>query len=217
MPILNSFYQSFKKNFKNYDFHNLYKELLNFCTVDLSAFYFDIRKDCLYCDTKDSEKRENTILLLNIFLACFLKWFAPILSFTTEEIFSIINKNNTSIHLEKFMKIPSNWQNKSLNDKWTTLKKIRDNCNISIEEKRANKIIGSSLEAKIDLKLGKKLFKIAKDTDFAELCITSVANVSESENDNEDILVNTLKAEGNKCPICWKINKDKCERHGHLS
>ena len=138
---------------------------------------------------------------------------APSSQNLSPKIVNTQNKNNTSIHLEKFTKIPSNWQNKSLNDKWITLKKIRDNCNISIEEKRANKIIGSSLEAKIDLKLGKKLFKIAKDTDFAELCITSVANVSESENDNEDILVNTLKAEGNKCPICWKINKDKCERH----
>tara|TARA_B100000287_G_C20645450_1_gene784958 strand:+ start:1 stop:1362 length:1362 start_codon:yes stop_codon:yes gene_type:complete len=209
--------ENFLNYYKTYNFHNLYKELLNFCTVDLSAFYFDIRKDTLYCDTKDSEKRKNTILLLNIILDCLLKWFAPILSFTTEEIFSIINKNNTSIHLEKFTKIPSNWQNKSLNDKWITLKKIRDNCNISIEEKRANKIIGSSLEANIDLKLGKKLFKIAKDTDFAELCITSIANVSETDTDNDDILVNTVKAEGIKCPVCWKINKDKCERHGHLS
>ena len=211
--------ENFLNYYKTYNFHNLYKELLNFCTVDLSAFYFDIRKDTLYCDTKDSEKRENTILLLNIILDCLLKWFAPILSFTTEEIFSIINKNNTSIHLEKFTKIPSNWQNKSLNDKWTTLKKIRDNCNISIEEKRASKIIGSSLEANIDLKLGKKLFKIAKDTDFAELCITSNANISETDTDNEDILVNTVKAEGNKCPVCWKIKKDKCERQDncHLS
>ena len=211
--------KNFLNYYKSYNFHNLYKELLNFCTVDLSAFYFDIRKDTLYCDTKDSEKRKNTILLLNIILDCLLKWFAPILSFTTEEIFSIINKNNTSIHLEKFTKIPSNWQNKSLNDKWTTLKKIRDNCNISIEEKRASKIIGSSLEANIDLKLGKKLFKIAKDTDFAELCITSNANISEADTDNEDILVNTVKAEGNKCPVCWKIKKDKCERQDncHLS
>jgi isoleucyl-tRNA synthetase len=211
--------KNFLKYYKSYNFHNLYKELLNFCTVDLSAFYFDIRKDTLYCDTKDSEKRKNTILLLNIILDCLLKWFAPILSFTAEEIFSIINKNNTSIHLEKFPNIPSNWENKSLNEKWTTLKKIRDNCNISIEEKRASKIIGSSLEANIDLKLGKKLFKIAKDTDFAELCITSNANISEADTDNEDILVNTVKAEGNKCPVCWKIKKDKCERQDncHLS
>ena len=58
--------ENFKKNFLKYDFHNLYKELLNFCTVDLSAFYFDIRKDVLYCDSKNSEKRKSCIIVLNI-------------------------------------------------------------------------------------------------------------------------------------------------------
>ena len=80
---------NFKKYFTSYDFHNLYKELLNFCTVDLSAFYFDIRKDCLYCDAKDTSKRKSTILLLKITLNALLKWFAPILCFTTEEIFKL--------------------------------------------------------------------------------------------------------------------------------
>ena len=70
--------------FKNYDFHNLYKELLNFCTVDLSAFYFDIRKDVLYCDPFNSTKRQSCIVVLNILLNSLLKWFAPILSFTAE-------------------------------------------------------------------------------------------------------------------------------------
>ena len=79
--------ENFKNNFKEYNFHNLYKELLNFCTVDLSAFYFDIRKDCLYCDPKDSNKRKSCILLLNVILNALLKWFAPILAFTTEEIY----------------------------------------------------------------------------------------------------------------------------------
>ena len=63
--------QNFKKYFSNYDFHNLYKELLNFCTVDLSAFYFDIRKDCLYCDSKDSEKRKSVILTLKVILTLY--------------------------------------------------------------------------------------------------------------------------------------------------
>ena len=71
--------ENFKNYFNNYDFHNLYKELLNFCTVDLSAFYFDIRKDSLYCDSKDSKKRKSTIILLNVILNSLLKWFAPIL------------------------------------------------------------------------------------------------------------------------------------------
>jgi len=209
--------QNFQKYFESYSFHNLYKDLLNFCTVDLSAFYFDIRKDTLYCDTKDSEKRKNSIIILNIILECLLKWFAPILSFTTEEIFSIINKENKSIHLEKFAKIPNTWKNNKLDEKWNVLKKIRDKCNISIEEKRAEKIIGSSLEAKIDLKLNDNLYEVSKNVDFAELCITSEAIVSQSKENEEEILVKTYKAEGNKCPVCWKIRKDKCERHGHLS
>ena len=217
--MLNKIYllnDNFQKNFKSYSFHNLYKELLNFCTVDLSAFYFDIRKDTLYCDKIDSEKRKNCILVLNIILECLLKWLAPILSFTTEEIFSIINKNNKSIHLEKFVKVPNSWNNINLNEKWTILKKIRDNCNISIEEKRAEKIIGSSLEAKIEVKLKSKLYEIAKNIDFAELCITSEAQISEDQKISEDISVITFKAEGEKCPVCWKIIKGKCERHGHI-
>ena len=217
--MLNKIYllnDNFQKNFKSYSFHNLYKELLNFCTVDLSAFYFDIRKDTLYCDKIDSEKRKNCILVLNIILECLLKWLAPILSFTTEEIFSIINKNNKSIHLEKFVKVPNSWNNINLNEKWTILKKIRDNCNISIEEKRAEKIIGSSLEAKIEVKLKSKLYEIAKNIDFAELCITSEAQISEDQKISEDISVITFKAEGEKCPVCWKIKKGKCERHAHM-
>ena len=217
--MLNRIYllnDNFQKNFKSYSFHNLYKELLNFCTVDLSAFYFDIRKDTLYCDKIDSEKRKNCILVLNIILECLLKWLAPILSFTTEEIFSTINKNNKSIHLEKFVKVPNSWNNINLNEKWTILKKIRDNCNISIEEKRAEKIIGSSLEAKIEVKLKSKLYEIAKNIDFAELCITSEAQISEDQKISKDISVVTFKAEGEKCPVCWKIKKGKCERHGHI-
>ena len=217
--MLNKIYllnDNFQKNFKSYSFHNLYKELLNFCTVDLSAFYFDIRKDTLYCDKIDSEKRKNCILVLNIILECLLKWLAPILSFTTEEIFSIINKNDKSIHLEKFVKVPNGWNNINLNEKWSILKKIRDNCNISIEEKRAEKIIGSSLEAKIEVKLKSKLYEIAKNIDFAELCITSEAQISEDQKISEDISVITFKAEGEKCPVCWKIKKGKCERHGHI-
>jgi isoleucyl-tRNA synthetase len=217
--MLNKIYllnDNFQKNFKSYSFHNLYKELLNFCTVDLSAFYFDIRKDTLYCDKIDSEKRKSCILVLNIILECLLKWLAPILSFTTEEIFSIINKNDKSIHLEKFVKVPNSWNNINLNEKWSILKKIRDNCNISIEEKRAEKIIGSSLEAKIEVKLKSKLYEIVKNIDFAELCITSEAQISEDQKISEDISVITFKAEGEKCPVCWKIKKGKCERHGHI-
>jgi isoleucyl-tRNA synthetase len=203
--------ENFKNYFKSYDFHNLYKELLNFCTVDLSAFYYDIRKDTLYCDSKDSERRKSSIIVLNIILESLIKWFAPILSFTTEEIFTLLNKDKKSIHLEKFMEFPKSFENKKLNEKWEELKKIRDICNISIEEKRASKEIGSSLEASLTINLNKDLYRVSNNIDFSELCITSSVIVKQS--DKEEIVVETNKAEGNKCPVCWKINKEKCERH----
>ncbi|RPG06851.1 MAG: isoleucine--tRNA ligase, partial [Pelagibacteraceae bacterium TMED233] len=196
--------------FKNYDFHNLYKELLNFCTVDLSSFYFDIRKDTLYCDSKNSKKRKDCILVLNIILEALLKWFAPILSFTTEEIFTLVHKDKKSIHLENFIQIPKIYFNQKLNEKWDVLKKIREVCNISIEEKRANKEIGSSLEANLIISLDDKKTSIVQDIDFSELCITSSATLE--KNTSEEILVKTTKAEGNKCPRCWKIFQTSCKR-----
>ena len=201
---------NFKKYFRNYDFHNLYKELLNFCTVDLSAFYFDIRKDTLYCDPKNSTKRRSTIILLNIILNCLLKWFAPILSFTTEEIYRLIFKDNKSIHLEKFLDFPEKFQNENLNNKWLELIKIRDICNISIEAKRASKEIGSSLEAELRIEINHKLKELTKDIDFSELCITSQAHVDYTD---KDTTVITKKAKGIKCPVCWKISESPCPRH----
>ncbi|MDA8867106.1 isoleucine--tRNA ligase [Candidatus Pelagibacter sp.] len=203
--------ENFKNYFNNYDFHNLYKELLNFCTVDLSAFYFDIRKDSLYCDSKDSKKRKSTIILLNVILNSLLKWFAPILSFTTEEIHRLITNDDKSIHLTKFLEFPKNFKNENLNQKWLELIKIRNVCNISIEEKRASKEIGSSLEASLKINLDKKLDEISKNVDFSELCITSFAEVSYLE--NSETKVQTSKAEGSKCQVCWKITKEACSRH----
>jgi len=204
---------NFNRYFKIYDFHNLYKELLNFCTVDLSAFYFDIRKDTLYCDSKNSKKRKSTLITLSVILNSLLKWFAPILSFTTEEIYQLVDKKFKSIHLEKFLHFPKKFTNKELNDKWAKLMKIRDICNLSIEEKRAKKEIGSSLESSLKLKLNQENFKLVEGIDLAELCITSSVDIEKSDSDEIEVI--TKKADGNKCPVCWKISKDPCPRHGN--
>ena len=211
--ILHKIYKlnlDFEKNFKNYNFHNLYKDLLNFCTVDLSAFYFDIRKDTLYCEPKNSDKRKSTLLLLNIILNSLLKWFAPILSFTTEEIYQLISKSKKSIHLQKFINFPKKFHNEKLGERWSKLIKIRDFCNLSIEEKRASKEIGSSLESSLEITLSQELFENFKDVDFAEICITSSAIIKQGS-DNE-IKVLTTKAPGKKCPICWKVSEEGCSR-----
>ncbi len=211
--ILHKIYKlnlEFEKNFKNYNFHNLYKDLLNFCTVDLSAFYFDIRKDTLYCDPKDSDKRKSTLLLLNIILNSLLKWFAPILSFTTEEIYQLVSKSKKSVHLQKFINFPKKFQNNKLSEKWSKLIQIRDFCNLSIEEKRASKEIGSSLESSLEITLNEELFKIFKDVDFAEICITSSAKINKGSKKEMEVLA--TKASGKKCPLCWKISENGCKR-----
>ena len=150
-------------------------------------------------------------MTLNIILNALLKWFAPILSFTTEEIFRLLFKNQKSIHLEKFIEFPDKFKNVKLSEKWVELINIRNICNISIEEKRASKEIGSSLEADLKIQLSQKLKELTKNTDFSELCITSKAEVTYK--DDIETTATTAKAKGSKCPVCWKINDGPCPRH----
>ena len=206
--------RSVEFNLKNYNFHKLYKELLNFCTLDLSSFYFDIRKDVLYCDSLNSKKRKNCVKVLNIILESLLKWFAPILVFTSDEIYSLVNKDKKNIHEHSFVNIPKNWENKKLNDKWDQLFKIKQEANISIEAKRSSKEIGSSLEAEVKLSVNQNIFDLLKNIDLAEYLITSKAEKVLSEDKEMKIQVN--KAKGNKCPRCWKILEQSCDRCSSL-
>jgi isoleucyl-tRNA synthetase len=205
--------KAIKENLKNYNFHKLYKELLNFCSLELSSFYFDIRKDVLYCDDLNSKKRQDCIVVLNIILECLLKWLAPIFVFTTEEIFNLINKNESSIHETLFPEIPSNWEDSQLSKRWKDLYQIRQDVNIAIEEKRTNKEIGSSLEANVTINVNENEFKLLEGLDLEEYFIASKVNKNKNKNKNEDSLkINIEKASGTKCTLCWKILDKKCTR-----
>ena len=213
--------KNFKKYLKEYNFHKLYKELLNFCSLDLSAFYFDIRKDVLYCDDLKSDQRQICTKLLALTLDVLLKWFAPILSFTTEEIFQILNKEKqSSIHLENFPDIPTEWENKKIFEKWEKLKIVRNVTNAAIEVKRTNKDIGSSLEADIEVYLSDQYLKLVKDINLSEFFITSNAKAKNMTNSDkffklegiDDIAVSVKKAVGEKCSRCWKILGNPCDR-----
>ena len=204
--------QSIEENLKNYNFHKIYKELLNFCTLDLSSFYFDIRKDTLYCDSLESAKRKACIKVLNIVLECLLKWFAPIFVFTTDEIFSLINKTDDSIHEKTFVKIPESWKDLKLDNKWKDLFKIKQEANVAIEEKRANKEIGSSLEAEIEIFVNTNEYNLLDGLDLAEYFITSKAQKFKNKKKEEGIKILVKKSNGTKCPRCWKIIQNKCNR-----
>ena len=203
--------KSVKSNLNNYNFHKLSRELFNFCTLDLSSFYFDIRKDVLYCDSLNSKKRKDCVVVLNIILESLLKWLAPILVFTTEEIYNLINNKEESIHENSFVQIPTSWKNDDLSDKWAKLFKIKQEANIAIEEKRANKEIGSSLEAEIYLTVDEDNFDLLEGLDLAEYFITSKANKIKSDK-KEEIKIDVKKTNGTKCERCWKILEKKCTR-----
>jgi len=207
-----------------YELHKIYVDLLNFCTVDLSAFYFDIRKDILYCDDLNSKKRINCIKVLSIILKFLLKWFSPILVFTCEEIYQIIKKNNSkeSIFLCDFPKFPEQWFNEKINEKWIFLKTLRSEINNYIEQKRNEKIIGSGLECSVHISLDNKYNTHLSDIDLAELFICSEVTINNKEKKFEEIKsegsIDTLKviiekAEGSKCIHCWKVLKNKCYRN----
>jgi isoleucyl-tRNA synthetase len=198
-------------DYKNFNFHKLYKELFNFCTLDLSSFYFDIRKDVLYCDSLNSKKRKDCVVVLNIVLDTLLKWFAPILVFTTEEIYSLVGKDKKSIHEYNFTEVPEKWKNDILEEKWKELFKIKQKANIAIEEKRASKEIGSSLEAELKITANDKQFELLENLDLAEYFITSKAEKFKKENINE-LKIEVKKTEGTKCPRCWKILDETCSR-----
>jgi len=207
-----------------YELHKIYVDLLNFCTVDLSAFYFDIRKDILYCDDLNTKKRINCITVLSIILKFLLKWFSPILVFTCEEIYQIIKKNNSkeSIFLCDFPKFPEQWFNEKINEKWIFLKTLRSEINNYIEQKRNEKIIGSGLECSVHISLDNKYNTHLSDIDLAELFICSEVTIDNKEKKFEEIKsegsIDTLrviveKAEGSKCTHCWKVLKNKCYRN----
>ena len=129
-------------------------------------------------------------------------------------MYSLINKDEKSIHEHSFVEVPKKWENKELNDKWDQLLKIKQDANIAIEAKRSSKEIGSSLEAEIKLSVNKNKFELLKNLDLAEYLITSKAEKVLIKDEEMKIEVN--KAKGNKCPRCWKILEQSCVRCSEL-
>ncbi len=138
---------------ESYDWTGVYPDLHNFCSVDLSAFYFDIRKDALYCDRPDSLRRRAARTVLDHLHRCLCTWLAPVLCFTAEEAWGARFGEDTSVHLELFPALPAAWHDDALAAKWETIRSIRRRITVPIEESRKTNEIGSSLQAAVELPL----------------------------------------------------------------
>lgn len=197
-----------------YEFQSLYSELHNFCAIDLSAFYFDVRKDSLYCDDPKDSKRRATRTVMDITFDCLTKWLAPVLCFTAEEAWlSRRPQQGQSVHLETFPELPFAWDSPSLDAKYAGLRDIRKVLTGALEVARASKQIGSSLQATVKLFIDPSHSAFVKDVDLAELSITSGVETIEGPAPEgaftlEDVLgvgVVVALADGNKCDRCWKV------------
>ena len=210
-----------KKNMQEHDYHSIYVKLLNFCTLELSAFYFDIRKDSLYCDHIDNIKRKSAVTCLHFIFEFLAKWFSPILSFTTEEAWGIRSyNNNTSIHLQTFNEDDYVYYDEKLESKWNDIKEIRKTVTSALEIKRNEKIIGSSLQAQVTIYLDKNILRNIENIDLSELCIVSSSQVKNVEDktttsitfEDARVHVDTHVALGAKCERCWTI-KEEAEKN----
>ena len=216
--------QIIQKCVKDFNFHLMFTTLLNFCSNDLSAFYFDIRKDSIYCDSFDSKKRRSARTLLNLIFDHLVRWLAPSLSFTCEEAWKA-KGNTSSIHLEDFLKASQDFKNNNIANKWNIIKNIRKVITGAIEKKRAEKLIGSSLEANVIIYVKEDLKKKIEEINFDEVAITSSFQLLDYKNKKDyfaleeidDVAVTVEKTDGLKCERCWKytdILQDKqiCQR-----
>jgi isoleucyl-tRNA synthetase len=162
-----------------FEFKRITRALLDFMNIELSAFYFDIRKDALYCEAPSSVKRKAAVQVVRHLFDCLVKWLAPMLPFTTEEAWLDRNPDAQSLHLEQFPNVPAVWRNDLLAEKWKKIRQVRSVVTGALELQRASKAIGSSLEAvPVTYITDDTLASALHGIDMAEISITSELVVS---------------------------------------
>ena len=200
-----------------YDFQGVFQAIFTFATVDLSAFYFDVRKDVLYCDG-DTIERRAARTVLDILFHRLTTWLAPVLAFTMEEVWlERFGGEDSSVHLIDIPETPAAWLNPELAEKWAMIRRVRRVVTAALEVQRTEKVIGASLEAAPVLYLADQAVKdVLEQMPFADICITSDLTLSTDAAPSdaftmaevEGIAVSFVKAEGEKCGRCWKILPD---------
>jgi isoleucyl-tRNA synthetase len=201
--------------YDEFDFKRVFHALFNFCVNDLSAFYFDIRKDALYCDPYDSVTRRASLTVLDIVFGALTAWLAPMLAFTMEEVW--LNRfpgETSSVHLRQFSAVPSNWRDEELAEKWRKVRDVRRVVTGALEIKRKEGLIGSSLEAGPKVYLAdRNLRETLAGVDLAEIAITSGIELIAGDgpedafrlDDVPGVAVLFARATGAKCARSWKI------------
>ena len=208
------------KAIADFDFHTLWTELHNFCANDLSAFYFDIRKDSLYCDAPDALRRRACRTVLDRLFEVLVTWLAPIASFTADEAYLIRRFGSIeaapageSVHLLTYAEVPAEWRDDALAARWATVRDVRRVINGALEKERAEKRIRGSVEAAPTVYVSADQATVLEGLDLAEIAIVSSVDLRVGKappvesfmlDDVAGCGVIPTKAEYKRCERCWQ-------------
>src|SRR5262249_53026210 len=207
--------EEIRSAYAQFDYKRAVARLATFLNADLSAFYFDIRKDTLYCEPPSSETRRSALEAIYQIFRSVTLWLAPVLAFTVEEAWLSRYPRAASVHLEAFPEIPATWRDNPLCQKWEKIRRVRSVVTGALEIERAQKRIGSSLEAAPTIfVVDSSLRKILQTVDFAEVCITSDVAFEAGEGPAGAFRLDglagravlPLRAGGRKCARSWKFS-----------
>lgn len=206
--------QQVRKNYDAFDFKRIFAQLNNFMNLELSAFYFDVRKDALYCDAPSSSRRKASLFVVNKLFDCLVTWMAPMLCFTMEEAWNQRHPDSGSVHLQQFPEIPAEWLDDVLAAKWDKIKTVRRVVTGALEIERREKRIGSSLEAAPIVHItDAELLGALDGLDLAETCITSQITIETNAASGDafaldevpGVAVINAMAQGTKCARSWRV------------
>jgi isoleucyl-tRNA synthetase len=206
-----------REGYDAFEFKKITRALIDFANIELSAFYFDIRKDALYCDAPSSLRRRASLAVIRKIFEATVTWLAPMLPFTTEEAWLSLKADAVSVHLEQFPEVPAEWKNDAVAEKWAKIRKVRSVVTGALEIERKDKRIGSSLEAApVVYVADAELMKALEGLEFEETCITSAITITVGEGPETafrltevaGVAVDPKLAEGTKCARSWRVTTD---------
>ncbi|WP_169544512.1 isoleucine--tRNA ligase [Sneathiella aquimaris] len=213
-----------RKNCNEYEFSRMFSAVQNFCTLELSAFYFDIRKDVLYCDGVNDVRRRAARTVLDQLFHCLTAWLAPVLVFTAEETWQArFPDEDYSVHMNQFPDIPASWRNEVLDEKWSQVRSFRRVVTGALEIERREKRIGSSLQAAPAVFVNEDYYSLLEALPLDDICITSgltlVRDAAPEDaftlEDVDGVAVVPAIAQGEKCQRCWKVLDEVGKQQDH--
>ncbi len=204
--------EQLRANARDFSFNPFTRALFEFCVNDLSAFYFDIRKDSLYCDAATSLKRRACRTVLDKVFYCLTTWLAPILVFTMEEVWlTRFPSDDDSVHLQLWPDVPGEWRDDTLGTTWDRLRALRTLVTAAIEPMRRAKELGSSAQAAVHLTAPAADLALVESVDFADICIVSSVATTEGP----EALATAQVCSHAKCDRCWRFLPDVGQQSDH--